>query len=93
MRMVIFYIFEVLCFELYFNEFFFFCKDHYHHQSNELQAHLQHLQHFQGIQHNRNLLRSEQSEIITPLSEQGYETASNNGRYSGPSSYDVHLQG
>ncbi|XP_055309971.1 uncharacterized protein LOC129573486 [Sitodiplosis mosellana] len=68
--------------------------EQYQHQQpqNDLQAHLQHLQQIQEIQQHQNFLRSEQNEgFVTSLSEQGYETASNNGLYSGPSSYDVHL--
>lgn len=62
------------------------------HQQHDLHAHLQHLHQIQDIQHHQNFLRSEQNEgIVTPLSEQGYETASNNGIYAGPSSYEVQL--
>lgn len=68
--------------------------DQYHQQQsqNDLQVHLQHLQQIQEIQHHQNFLRSEHNDgLVTSLSDQGYETASNNGRYSGPSSYDVTL--
>lgn len=65
---------------------------HHNQQHQQLQDHLQHLQNLQQIQHHRNFYRSQYNEgPIRPLSEQGYETASNNGRYVGRSSYDVPL--
>lgn len=55
-------------------------------QQQDLQAHLQQLE------QNQNYFRSQNNEgHVVPLSEQGYETASNNGRYIGLSSYDVPL--
>ncbi|XP_031624088.1 uncharacterized protein LOC116341271 [Contarinia nasturtii] len=66
-------------------------EQYQHQQQHDLQAHLQQLQ---AIQHHQNFFRSEQNEgLITPLSEQGYETASNNGIYAGPSSYDPNPSG
>lgn len=65
-----------------------FILEQFHHQQqqHDLQAHLQQLE------HNQNYFRSQHNEgPVVPLSEQGYETASNNGRYTGLSSYDVPL--
>lgn len=70
------------------NLFNFVIEQFYHQQQQQqdLQAHLQHLD------QNQNYFRSQNNEgHAVPLSEQGYETASNNGRYTGVSSYDVPL--
>lgn len=72
---------------------------HQQHQQHELNEHLSHLHHQQlhleqlgHHHHHQNFYRSERNEgRIVPLSQQGYETASNNGRYAGPSSYEVQL--
>lgn len=61
-------------------------------QQHQLQQHLEQLQRQEELQHlhHQNFYRGKSQRVVA-LSNQGYEQASNNGRYAGLSSYDVQL--
>jgi hypothetical protein len=65
----------------------------FHHQQHQEQFEQQQQQQHNHQQHQEQFEQQQQEQQDGAFNGQGYDEASNQGRYAGPSSYDVEING